>query len=77
MTIDLVKSSVLNEEMWRKSQGSSSRSDVLVTKRRGRSKTKGLKNEERSKSGSNRFANYECHHYGMKGHIKKYFRKLK
>ena len=50
MTMDLVKSSILNEEMRRKSQGSSSRSDVLVTERRRRSKTRGPKNEERSKS---------------------------
>ena len=35
MNMDLVKSCVLNEEVRKKSQGSSSRSDVLVTEKRG------------------------------------------
>ena len=35
MNMDLVKSCVLNEEMRRKSQGSSSQSDILVTEKRG------------------------------------------
>ena len=39
MNMDLVKSCVLNEEVRKKSQGSSSRSDVLVTEKRGRSKS--------------------------------------
>ena len=34
MNLDLVKSCVLNEEMKRKSQGSSSQSDVLVAEKR-------------------------------------------
>ena len=38
MNMDLVKSCFLNEEMRRKSQGSSSQSDVLLTEKRGRSK---------------------------------------
>ncbi|KAA0040427.1 Retrovirus-related Pol polyprotein from transposon TNT 1-94 [Cucumis melo var. makuwa] len=41
LSMDLVKSSVLNEEMRRKSQSSSVQSDFLVTERRGRSKSKG------------------------------------
>ena len=77
MTMDLLKNSILNKEMRRKSQGSSSRSDVLAIERMGRNKTRGPKNKERNKSGSNRFVNYECHHCGMKGHINKYCRKLK
>ncbi|KAL6336690.1 hypothetical protein AAG906_036004 [Vitis piasezkii] len=43
MNMDLVKSCVLNEEMRRKSQGSSSRSSVLVIEKRGRSKSRDMK----------------------------------
>ncbi|KAD6119895.1 hypothetical protein E3N88_11166 [Mikania micrantha] len=41
ITMELAKGSILNEEMRRKSQGSSSHSDVLVTESRGRSQSKG------------------------------------
>ncbi|KAL0551899.1 hypothetical protein IC582_010991 [Cucumis melo] len=75
--MDLVKSSVLNEEMRRKSQSSSVQSDFLVTERRGRSKSKSPRGNSRSKSKSDRFANVECHYCHEKGHIKKYCRKLK
>ncbi|KAK0597943.1 hypothetical protein LWI29_030067 [Acer saccharum] len=76
VTMDLAKSSVLNEEMRRKSHRSS-QSEVLVTKKRGKSKSKNSKNRDRSKRKSNRFANVECYHCGKKGHIKKYCRQLK
>ena len=76
VTMDLAKSSVLNEEMRRKSQGPS-QSEILVTEKRGRSKSRGPKNRDRSKSKSNKFANVECYHCGQKGHIKKYCRQLK
>ncbi|RVX05220.1 Retrovirus-related Pol polyprotein from transposon TNT 1-94 [Vitis vinifera] len=42
MNMDLVKSCVMNEDMRRKSQGSSSQSDILVTEKRGRSKSRVL-----------------------------------
>ena len=74
MNMDLVKSSVLNEEMRRKSKGSSSQSDVLVTEKRGKGKSKGPKNRDRSKSKTNKFANVECHYCHLKGHIRKYCR---
>ena len=61
MNMDLVKSDVLNEKMRRKSQGSSSQSNVLVTKKGERSKSRGPKNRDRSKSKTNKFANVECH----------------
>ena len=67
LSMDLVKSSVLNEEMRRKSQSSSSQSDVLVTKKRGRSKSKGLRGNNRSISRSDRFANVECHYCHEEG----------
>ncbi|KAH7577059.1 hypothetical protein JRO89_XS01G0199500 [Xanthoceras sorbifolium] len=76
ITMDLAKSSVLNEEMRRKLQGSS-HSEILVTKLRGRSKSRGPRNKDRSKSKSNKFANIECYHCGQNGHIKKYCRQLK
>ena len=58
ITMDLVKSCVLNE-------------------RRGRSKSRGSKNRDRSKSKTNKFANVECHYCHLKGNIKKYCRQLK
>ena len=61
MNMDLVKSCVLNEEMRRKSHGSSSQSDVLVIEKGGRSKSRGPKNKDRSKSKNNKFTNVECH----------------
>ena len=77
MNMDLVKSCVLNEEMRRKSHGSSSQSDVLVIKKRGRSKSRGPKNKDKSKSKNNKFTNVECHYGHLKGHIRKYCRQLK
>ena len=64
--MNLVKSRVLNEEMRRKSHSSSSQSDVLVTEKRGRSKNKGLRGNNRSKSKSDRFANVKCHYFHEK-----------
>lgn len=49
-----------------------SQSDLLDTKRRGRSKSRGPKNRDKSQSKTNKFVNIECHHCHMKGHIKKY-----
>ncbi|RVX06237.1 Retrovirus-related Pol polyprotein from transposon TNT 1-94 [Vitis vinifera] len=77
MNMDLIKSCVLNEEMRRKSQGSYSQSDVLVTKKRGKSKSRGPNNRDKSKSKTNKFANVECHYFHLKGHIRKYCRQLK
>ena len=75
LSMDLVKSSVLNKEMKRKSP-SSSQSDVLVTEKR-ESKSKGPQSNNKNKSRSGEFANVECHYCHKKGHIKKYCRKLK
>ena len=77
--MDLAKSSVLNEEMRRKSQGSSSaQSDVFVSESRGRSKSRGpiTRYQSRSKS-RGRYKNVECHYCHQKGHVKKYCWKLK
>ena len=77
ISMDSAKSSVLNEEMRRKTQGSSS-SDVLITGPRGRNKTRGSQHREQNRSKSNgRLKDIECYHCGMKGHTKKFCRKLK
>lgn len=77
ITVDLAKSSVLNEEMRRKSQGSFAQSDILVIEKNGRSKSRGPKFKERGRSKSNKFANVECYNCGMKGHISRLCRKPK
>ncbi|GKC90017.1 hypothetical protein Tco_1150666 [Tanacetum coccineum] len=46
ITMELAKGSILNEETRRKSQGSSSQSDVLFTERQGRSQSRGPSNRD-------------------------------
>lgn len=79
ITMELAKASILNEEMRRKSQASSSQSDVLVTERRGRSQSKGPSNRgnHRSSSSKGKFADVECYHCGRKGHTIRVCRQLK
>ncbi|KAK8926157.1 hypothetical protein KSP39_PZI018485 [Platanthera zijinensis] len=79
VSMEIAKSGILNEEVRRKSQGtsgSSSRVDVLFTETRGRarSKSRGRK-EDRSQSrgkSKSRYQNLECHYCHKKGHIKKF-----
>ena len=72
------KSGVLNEEVRRKSQDTSSHSDVLYTEDRGRHKTKDPRSRGKSRSKS-KFKNptIKCCHCGMKGHIKRFCKQLK
>ncbi|KAK9001249.1 hypothetical protein V6N11_083037 [Hibiscus sabdariffa] len=78
ITFNFSKSGVLNEEVRRRSQNSTSQSEVLVTKNMGRNREKDGKGRDKSRSKSrSRYKNLECHHYGKKGHIKKYCFKLK
>ena len=77
ITMDLAKGSMLNEDMRRKTQGSSSRSEILFIEKRGRSNSRGPKGKNYHRSKSNRFANVECYNCGKKGHIKKHCRLLK
>ncbi|KAL4559836.1 hypothetical protein LXL04_031982 [Taraxacum kok-saghyz] len=78
ITMELAKGSILNEEMRRKSQGSSSQSDVLVTDGRGRSQSRGPSNKGKHRSKSKgKFTEYVCNHCGKKGHTIKYCRQLK
>ncbi|CAH1444283.1 unnamed protein product [Lactuca virosa] len=78
ITMELAKGGVLNEEMRRKSQGSSSHSDVLVTESRGRSPSRGPNNKGKYRSKSKgKFVDYECNHCGRKGHTIQFCRQLK
>ena len=79
VTTEYVKSGVLNEEMRRRTQGTSSHSEVLMVER-GRSKhtSQGQNNRGRSRSKSKpRYKNLECHFCGKTGHIKRYCYKWK
>ncbi|KAH7553822.1 hypothetical protein JRO89_XS12G0062000 [Xanthoceras sorbifolium] len=79
VNMELVKGGILNEEMRRRSQASSSSSqpDVLVTDSRGRSQSREQKPRGKSRGKSNKYVNIECHHCKQKGHIKKFYRKFK
>lgn len=81
VTMEYVKSGVLNEEMRRRSQASSSsgsHSDVLVTEDRERSKFRGQNDRDKSRSKSKfRYKNTTCDYCHKTGHIKKYCYKYK
>ncbi|GJY79661.1 hypothetical protein Tco_0485462 [Tanacetum coccineum] len=74
ITMELAKGSILNEEIRRKSQGSSLQSDVLVTERQGRSKSRGPSNRgnHHSSSSKGKFVDVECYHCHKKGHTMKF-----
>ncbi|KAH0696222.1 hypothetical protein KY285_013054 [Solanum tuberosum] len=77
VTMKYAKSGVLNEEVRRKSQGTSSHSDVLYTEDRGRDKTRDLKSRGKSISKSKfRNPNIIFHHCGKKGHIRRFCTQL-
>nr|AAV88069.1 hypothetical retrotransposon [Ipomoea batatas] len=79
VTMEYVKSGILNEEARRRSQDTStSQSDILVTDDRGRNKQKGQRGRDKSRSKSrSRYKDIECHYCGKKSHIKKYSFKWK
>ncbi|CAM8885310.1 unnamed protein product [Rhodiola kirilowii] len=78
ISMELAKGSILNEEMRRKSQSSSSHSDVLVVERRGRSQSRGPSNRDNQRSKlRGKFADIECYHCGKKGHTQRFCRQLK
>ncbi|CAL1406137.1 unnamed protein product [Linum trigynum] len=75
ISMEVIKSGVLNEEMQKRSQGassSSSQSDHLAvdSRSRGRSEARGSKQRAKSRGKSNKFANIHCHHCKEKGHIR-------
>src|SRR6266487_4225588 len=74
VSLETAKGGILNEEMRRKTQGTSSQSEVLVTENRGRSQKKepkGGRENSRSKS-KGRYKNMECNYCHKSGHIQKY-----
>jgi hypothetical protein len=78
LSMDLVKSSILNEEMRRMSQDSPSQSEVIVAESRGRNKNRYPGNKGKGRSYSkNRYTNVECYNCGKKGHFQKDCRSLK
>jgi len=78
ISMDLAKSSVLNEEMKRKSLGTSPNSDILVFDYRGRSNSHAPNDTDQSGSNSKgRYKDVECNYCHKKRHIKKYCWKLK
>ena len=79
VTLEYVKSGILNEEMRRRTQGKSPHSKILMIER-GRSKhtSQGHNNRGRSRSKSRpRHKDLECHFCGKTGHIKRYCYKWK
>jgi len=73
VSLENIKSSVLNEEMRRKAYGTSFHFEVLFTENRGRSQkkeSKGSKQNSRSKSKS-RYKNVECHYCHKTRHIQR------
>ncbi|KAF2305897.1 hypothetical protein GH714_008746 [Hevea brasiliensis] len=80
VSLEAAEGGVLNEEMRKMSQASSSHAEVLVTENRGRSKSKSHDQNNRSRSRSkskSRYKNLKCHHCSKTGHIKKYCFKWK
>ncbi|KAJ9547622.1 hypothetical protein OSB04_020165 [Centaurea solstitialis] len=78
ISMELAKGNILNEEMRRKSQGSSSQSDVLVMENRGRSQSKSLSNRGKHRSKSKvKFGDFECYYCGRKGYTTRFCRQLK
>ncbi|RDX64833.1 hypothetical protein CR513_56558, partial [Mucuna pruriens] len=71
VSLQMVKGSVLNKEMRRKAQGSSSQSEVLVTENRGKSQKK--EREKRISKSKSRYKNVECHYCHKTKHIQKHF----
>lgn len=76
LTMDNVKSNLLNEETKRKTSSFDS-SQAFVEENRGRSKSRGPKGHGRSVSRSRTRFNGKCHHCGIFGHMKKNCHKLK
>ncbi|RDX88624.1 hypothetical protein CR513_29762, partial [Mucuna pruriens] len=66
VSLQMVKGSVLNKEMRRKAQGSSSQSQVLVTENSGRSQ------KRKDKKVESKYKNVECHYCHKTGHIQKH-----
>lgn len=76
--IEYAKSGVLNEEVRRKFQGSSSQADIFVIKDQGRDRIRGSRNKGKCRSKSrSEYENYSCYHCSKKEHTGKFCYKLK
>lgn len=72
ISFEVAKRGVLNEEIRRKTQGSSPQYEFLVTENRGRSKQKAQEGRDKSRSKSrSRYKNVECYYCGKMDHIQK------
>ena len=71
VSLENVKSSVLNEEMRRKAHGTSSHSEVLFTENRGRSQKKEPERSKQNNRSKSRYKNVECHYCHKTGHIRR------
>ncbi|KAG6407327.1 hypothetical protein SASPL_130316 [Salvia splendens] len=73
MSFDYAKNRILNEEIRRKTQGTSSQNEVLFREQMGRNPNRGQGNrgKSRSKSKSSKYKDVESHYCHMPGHIKK------
>ena len=68
VTMELVKGAILNEEIRRRSQASSSHFEVFITEDRGRSKSRGPKGKTKGRNKSKpNFKDVECHYCGKLG----------
>lgn len=78
MSFDYAKSGILNEEIRKRTQGTSSHTEVLFTEQRGRQQHKGQGNRGKSRSKSRgKYKNIECYYCKKPGHVKKDCYKLK
>lgn len=73
--METAKGGILNEEMRRNAQGSSSQSEVLVTENRERIHKKEPKGgrENSIRNSKLQYKNMECHYYHKTGHVHKCF----
>jgi len=67
----------LNEEMRRKSLGTSPNLDILVSEYRGRSNSRAPERDQSRSNSKGRYKDVECNYCHKKGNIKKYCWKLK
>ncbi|GAB2292985.1 hypothetical protein Dimus_038233 [Dionaea muscipula] len=78
ISVKLAKASVLNEELRKKSQGTSARSEVLITKNRGKNESRGQESRGKGRNKSRgKMANVECFYCHLKGHMKRDCKKWK
>ncbi|GAB2266247.1 hypothetical protein Dimus_037876 [Dionaea muscipula] len=78
ISMELAKTSVLNEELRKRSQGTSARSEVLVTENRGRNESRGQESGGKGRSKSRgKMTNVKCFYYHLKGRMKRDCKKWK